>query len=721
MNDTRIAVALAATFTCCAMPFSLRAEAGGAASPAQFGAIDDGRLANAPAEPQNWMAHGGPYPEWYYSPLDHVNVDNVQRLAPAWSFDFDTIRGQEATPIVVDGVLYTTTAWNKTYALDAKSGRQLWFYDPKVPGELGYKACCDVINRGPAVYRGKVFISTVDGRLIALDARTGKLVWSVNTVGRQKMYSISGAPRVMRGKVIIGNSGGEFGVRGYVSAYDVRTGKLAWRFYTVPDAPAKGPDGAASDEALKRIASPGWSGNWYKYGGGGAPWNSIVCDPELNRVYVGTSNPYPWNQKYRSDGKGDNLFTDSIIALDADTGRYVWHYQETPGDSWDYDATEDMVLAEITVAGRTRKVLMQAPKNGFFYVLDRKNGKLISADPFVAGITWATGVDAVTGRPNVDPNARYANGPFEARPSAEGAHNWYPSAYSPKTRLVYIPAAENSLVYAGVDHFENIEGIDNLGIQMGPPPQSKGGAPASAASTPKGPPASQFYLLAWDPVARKAAWHVPVRGGGVLATGGGLVFQGRHRNGTAGELDAYRADSGQKLWSYQTPNAILTGAISYSVDGEQYIAVVAGAGGGPDLVASTGAVLAQQPGRVYAFKLDGKATLAPDPPPAPAANPPSQTGSNEDVNRGQISYGKYCARCHGFGINSSNIVPDLRRSAALTDQDLWKNIVIGGVLKNAGMIGWSRFLSPQDAEAIRSFVASEARRLADEPQQAPLP
>jgi quinohemoprotein ethanol dehydrogenase len=667
-------------------------------------------------EPRDWLAHAGPYPDWYYSPLAQINATNVKTLGVDWSFDFDTTRGQEATPIVKDGVLYTTSAWSKVFALDASNGRMLWSFDPKVPGPAGYKSCCDVVNRGPAVDRGKVYISTIDGRLIALDAKQGKPIWSTLTVDTSRMYAITGAPRVIRGKVIIGNTGGETGARGYVSAYDTDTGKLVWRFYTVPGDPAQGPDGAASDAVIARVARPTWAGQRYDFGGGGLVWNAITLDPTSNRLYIGTGNPFPWNPKFRSDAGGDALFTDSIVALDADSGKYLWHYQEVPGDAWDFDATEDMILIERSVGGKPTQLLMQAAKDGYFYVLDRSAGKLLSADPFVAGITWAGGVDIASGRPRVDAAANYADVPFNGSPGPSGAHSWRPSAYSPLTGLVYIPASENSLRYAGADHYKFQEGVDDLGITKGALSVTKG-APVVAAdpSTNNRPtPESREYLLAWDPFARRAAWRAPATGGGgILATAGNLVFQGQHRNGTAGEFVAYRADNGERLWSHATPNAILAGAISYRVNGVQYVAVTSGAGGSADLITrGSNSELAPNLGRLVVFRLNGTAILPPDAAPAAPANLPAEIWTEQAVRDGEATYSRFCSRCHGSGTRSHNVVPDLRRSGALNDRAAWQSIVIGGALAGAGMISWDPFLSPADAENVRAYVASEAKKLA---------
>jgi quinohemoprotein ethanol dehydrogenase len=701
---TRLNALISAVLVVAQSAISLASARADSAPIGTFGKIDDVRLKDAAAEPQNWLSHGGAFPEWYYSPLGAVNQSNVAQLKPAWVFEFDTVRGQQATPIVVDGVIYTTSAWSKVYALDAMTGRKIWSYDPKVSGQDAAKACCDVVNRGVAVYMGKVYVAALDGRLIALDAKTGTVVWSVMTVDLTHTYSISSAPRVLPGKIVIGNSGGEMGVRGYVTAYDAQTGRLAWRFYTVPNNSTQGPDGAASDEVIAKVARPTWFGKRAKFGAGGAVWNAMVYDPELNLLYMGTGNPFPWNRKTRSEGRGDNLFASSIVALNANTGKYIWHYQENPGDSWDFDAVADMALTDLTIGGQTCKVLMQAAKNGFFYVIDRRTGKLISADPYVEGIRWAKKIDLMTGRPVVALNAYYDHKPFAGSPGPVGAHSWVSSAYSPKTGLVYVASSQNGLTYANEDNYKFVEGLVNVGIRK----DDLAGIHAAG-------PASRDYLVAWDPSSVKAAWRVPSHGGGgTLATGGNLVFQGEHRKVTAGRLVAYRADTGEPVWSIDTPNTIMAGPISYEVDGEQYIAATGGAGGADIVGATTNETLASQPGRLIAFKLGGTAQMPPDPPPAPPANPPSQQWPESTIAAGAAAYAEYCTGCHGMNTQSSNIVPDLRRSAALTNYDAWQSIVIGGVLTDQGMISWKRFLNAARAERIRAYVGREARKLAAE-------
>ncbi|HXR50750.1 MAG TPA: PQQ-dependent dehydrogenase, methanol/ethanol family, partial [Steroidobacteraceae bacterium] len=432
-----------------------------APAPAQ---VDDARLARADAEPQNWLAHGGNQQAQRFSGLDQITPENISRLKPAWYLEFDTYRGQESTPIVVDGVIYVTTAWSKVYAVDGRTGKALWQFDPQVPGPAAAKNCCDVVSRGAAVYRGKVYVATYDGRLIALDAAKGQPVWTAQTVDPEAMYTISGAPRVGAGLVFIGNGGGEFGGRGYVSAYDADSGKLVWRFFTTPGDPAR-PDGVASDDIMASLVQPTWFGPFDPSRGGGMVWNSIVYDAEFDQLYMATGNGYPWPRLYRSAGKGDNLFISSVVAVDARTGKYKWHYQETPGESWDYDSIADMILADVTIDGTQRKVLMHTPKNGFFYNIDRSNGKLISAEPFVPGVNWASHVDLKTGRPAVAPKAYYTDKPVRLSPGEGGGHSWQPTAFSPKTGLMYLQASANSSTrYIPRGSYHYVKGMDYLGL-----------------------------------------------------------------------------------------------------------------------------------------------------------------------------------------------------------------------------------------------------------------
>ena len=522
--------------------------------------VDGKRILNADKEPHNWLSHGRTYSEQRYSPLDKINDKNVGKLGVAWSFEMPAKRGMEATPLVIDGRMYTTSAWSVVYALDAKSGKLLWTYDPKVPRNWAKRACCDVVNRGVAAWGDKVYVGTIDGRLVALEAKTGKVVWDVNTINRSQAYTITGAPRIVKGKVIIGNGGAEFGVRGYVSAYDAETGKMAWRFYTVPGDPKKGFESKTMEMAAKT-----WTGQWWKYGGGGTVWDSMAYDAELDLLYIGVGNGSPWDRDVRSPKGGDNLFLSSIVALKPDTGEYVWHYQTTPGDTWDYTATQHMILLNAKIAGEDRKLLVQAPKNGFFYVLDRTNGELISAEKFVQ-VTWASKVDLKTGRPVETKNARYPDPkkPQFTFPSPFGGHNWHPMAYSPKTGLVYLPAQEMPFVYGKRKGFKYKPGEWNLGVKF-----SHSSLPEDRKAAAKIIPLLKGRLLAWDPVKNKKVFSIEHPGpwnGGVLATAGNLIFQGT----PGGTFNAYRADNGKKLWSTHAQTGVVAAPATYAVDGEQY-------------------------------------------------------------------------------------------------------------------------------------------------------
>jgi PQQ-dependent dehydrogenase (methanol/ethanol family) len=671
-------------------------------------AVDGDRIRKANAEPQNWLSHGRDYDEQRYSPLSRVNADSIHKLGLTWSYAFDTNRGQEATPIVVDGILYTTTAWSKVFAFNAATGKLLWSFDPNVPGRKGYDACCDVVNRGVAVWKGKVFVATLDGRLIALDAATGHPVWSTATVDAGQPYTVTGAPRVIKNKVLIGNGGAELGVRGYVSAYDAASGKLAWRFYMTPN-PNGQPDGAASDAIFKKTAAATWSarGAWKETGGGGTPWDAIVYDAALDQVLIGGGNGGPWNHRIRSAAEGDNLFLASIVALDPETGAYRWHYQETAGDDWDFTATQPIILADLKIEGRTRQVLMQAPKNGYFFVIDRRTGKPISAANFVP-VNWADGYDTTTWRPKVRPAARYDvnGGDWLGLPSAYGAHNWHPMAYSPDTGLVYIPVQLQPFGYADDPNFKYMPGRWNLGDAS---------AQNIGPRTPEGLAALKAIckgeLLAWDPVAQTARWRVPHTSpgnGGVLATAGNLVFQGT----AEGELAALRADTGEKVWSFQGHNGIIAPPITYEVAGEQYIAVMAGYGGSNGVSSPfPGSAAKASNGELLVFKLGGAFQLPQVTPIILPPNPPKETWPREVEDKGELLFAGQCGLCHGPSTYSSGVLPDLRRSGALSDKDAWNSIVRDGALEGKGMVGFANWLKPDETDAIRAYVAKQARLL----------
>lgn len=663
---------------------------------------DGARLEAAASEGDNWLTNGRDYAEQRFSPLDAINTGNVAKLGLAWSYDLDTHRGQESTPLEVDGVLYTTSAWSKLQAFDVESGKLLWQFDPRVPGETGAKACCDVVNRGAALWHGLVFIGTLDGRLIAVDAKTGKQKWSTLTVDQSKRYTITGAPRVVKGKVIIGNGGAEFGVRGYVSAYDTETGTLAWRFYTVPGDPSQPVESPILSEAATT-----WNGEWWKYGGGGTVWDSIAYDAELDLLYIGVGNGSPWNQRVRSPGGGDNWFLASIVALRPDSGEYVWHFQTTPGESWDYTATQHIILADLSIGDGVRKVLMQAPKNGFFYVIDRTSGEFISARNYVT-VNWASGVDAKTGRPIENPQARfYQTGkPSIQQPGPFGGHNWQPMAFSPLTGLVYIPANDMSFPYVDDAKFVTRKlgvnlGVDGVAASL---PQDAGTRAAVMAAT-KG------HLAAWNPIEQKEVWRVQYPSpwnGGVLATAGGLVFQGTAN----GEVRAYRADNGKELWSFAAQTGVMAPPITYRVNGEQYVTVVAGWGGAfPSVAGEVSWVAGKLPNRsrVLTFKIGGTAQL----PPVESRIrelpvPPRATAAAATVLEGKTVYHRYCYYCHGDAAISGGVIPDLRFSTALGDAGAWSAIVRKGALASNGMIACGDEVSASEAEAVRAYVILRA-------------
>ncbi|MBI1402453.1 MAG: PQQ-dependent dehydrogenase, methanol/ethanol family [Porphyrobacter sp.] len=676
------------------------------------GGVTGAMLTGADGDTANWISHGRTYSEQRFSPLDQVNRETVGKLGLAWFADMDTARGQEATPLVIDGKLYLTTAWSKVKAFDAATGAKLWEYDPKVPGETAVKACCDVVNRGLAAWGDKLFLGTLDGRLVALDRDTGTVAWEKATTDPAKSYTITGAPRVIDGKVIIGNGGAEFGVRGFVAAYSAEDGKELWKFYTVPD----GKQGEDAPAYLQKAAET-WNmdvlGQSEAIGGGGTVWDSMAYDPDLDLLYIGVGNGSPWNRAYRSPGpdgtgEGDNLYLSSIVAIRPETGEYVWHYQTTPGETWDFTATQHIILADLEIGGKMRKVLMQAPKNGFFYVIDRETGELISGKPYIP-INWATGLDA-KGRPIENPETRVdrTGKPALVLPGPLGGHNWHPMAFSPKEGLVYIPAFEAATLYVPQAGWkpDTARGF-NVGFDLGAgalPPDL--GFRKQVYGTVKG------KLMAWDPIKQEARWTVEFPGpwnGGLLATGGGLVFQGN----SGSEFAAYDAADGKKLWSFAAQTGIVAPPVTYTVNGEQYVAVLAGWGGAYAITADGDLINHQGPvrnlSRLLVFKLGGTAKLPPAPPLAELPlDPPPSRASAEMIALGQAKYGRYCAVCHAPGAVGSTELPDLRRSGALGDAKAWQAVVYDGILKDNGMVSFSPSLSKEEVEAIRAYVIKRA-------------
>jgi PQQ-dependent dehydrogenase (methanol/ethanol family) len=583
--------------------------------------VDDKALKNAAKNGDEWLTNGRDYSGERYSPLKQIDTSNVSRLGLAWYYDTGSFPGTlESTPIVSNGTLYVTATWSMVFAIDARTGKEKWHWDPKIghqnfpPGSSGNpnkvrtgpSLCCGPGNRGVAIYDGKVYVGTLDARLVALDAETGKVVWDVRTAGENEDYSITGAPLIVKGMVMIGNGGGEFAVRGYITAYDAETGKQLWRTYTVPGDPSKPFESKAMEVAAKT-----WTGEWWKLGGGGNPWDAISYDPELDLLYLGTSQGGPWVAKYRSPQGGDNLYICSIIALKPETGKFVWYFQTTPDDEWDYDAVQGLTMADLKIDGKVRKVIMQAPKNGFFYVLDRKTGKFISAAPYV-NVTWAKGVDPKTGRPIENPNIHdYAKGVVVA-PGAAGGHAWQAMSFNPNTGLAYIPALDSTFRYVQAPEFKPELGAYNWGIVFVPPPPPAPGQPAPP------PPSSRpgGFLSAWDPTTETERWRLPMmNGGGTVTTAGNLVFAASG----GGDFVALSADKGEKLWSTKLV-AGFANPVTYMLDGKQYVSVLAGRAG---------------KGRVYTFVLDGQEpipappVMSPPPPPPPGAAPAAPTNQNQ--------------------------------------------------------------------------------------------
>jgi len=646
----------------------VHARAAQPASGGQRGQVDAKRLANADKQPDQWLTSGRDIGNGHYSPLTQINKDNVSHLGFAWDYDTHTTRGLEATPIVVDGVMYASGSVGQVYALDAKTGKELWTFDPNNDLRVNQRACCDEVNRGVAVWKGKVYVASFDGHLFALDAANGKAIWKVDTItDKKKAYTSTGAPQIAGKVVVIGNAGAEYDARGYVSAYDLETGKLTWRFYTVPGDPSK-----PYENPELAMAAKTWDpkSDW-PMGGGGTVWGDMAYDPELNLLYFGTGNGTFYDQSRRSPAGGDNLFIASILAINPDTGRLVWYYQEAPGDQWDYDVVQQIVLVELEIDGVARKVLMQAPKTGFFIILDRKTGKLISANKYVP-VTWADHIDLATGRPVETADARAykysSNGKDLIQPSPMGGHNWNPMSYDPKTGLVYIPTIENGqeAIFSG-----------------------------------------KSFLRAWDPIRGRIVWDVQMPDwydrAGVVSTAGGLVFAGS----VAGHFCAYDALTGEKLKDMDVGTSIMAGPMSYMIEGTQYVAVMAAWGGGGWNFPHPASAAYQRgnEGRIIAFKLEGGPAPIPPllPPIQPIPQPPPFTASPEAVKKGADLFKAHCSSCH---LNQpGSLAPDLRRMTPETQQ-AFRQIVLGGALINAGMPPWDDVLSPEDADAIHAFLIS---------------
>jgi quinohemoprotein ethanol dehydrogenase len=694
------------------------------------GNVDLQRWSAAEREPGQWMALGRTWRGDRFSPLNQINVDNAAKVGFAWEAPVRSHRGrvehgQESTPLVVDGVIYASGPWGSVVAVDAKTGQERWRYDPQVDGSYNRKACCDVVNRGLQVWEGRVYVATLDGFMVALDAANGAEVWKVDTlIDRDtRSYTITGPPQVAKNVVVIGNSGAEFGVRGYITAYDLKSGAQKWRFYTVPGDPAQAPP----EHPEMEVALKTWDAksDWAS-GLGGTVWGEMSYDPELNLLYVGTGNASPLAIWYRSPSGGDNLFLVSILAINPDTGRLAWHYQTTPGEMWDFTATQNMILADLKIDGRDRKVLMQAPKNGYFYVLDRATGEFLSGKPYVF-TNWASSIDA-KGRPTINPEAIYKDKPAIVFPTGAGAHNWPPMAFNAQTGLVYIPARESGMVMTPrADGYQWKPGQTNAAHQavfsffvdlMSPEDRKR--YDAVVAAHPGLPqPGTREFLIAYDPIAQKERWRLPrgraeFGGGGILTTAGNLVVQGT----SAGNLMLHKADSGDVVAQIEVGTGIMAAPISYELDGEQYIAVLAGIGGAmsPLNPQESVAIRYQNYGRLLAFKLGGGKT--PLPPPrelGPIPELPPLAGATEEMaNQGRGLFARRCTSCHGaYGTTRLSSYPDLFRLTPEVHKT-FKDIVLGGILASNGMASFADVLNEQDTAAIQAYLVREQMKLRSE-------
>jgi quinohemoprotein ethanol dehydrogenase len=678
----------------------------GARSP---GAVDRARLLTA--DPDQWLNSGGDWRGAYHSPLRQINEATISRLGFAWSHDLETSRGLEATPIVVDGVMYTSGDWGRVYALDARTGKAIWSFMPPVDGQYGRYACCDVVNRGVAVWKGRVYVGALDGWLYALNAATGKVLWKADTfVDRKRPYTITGAPQIAGDVVVIGQGGADFAdARGYVSAYGLAHGELRWRFYTVPGDP-KRPVESPDLVAAARTWAPN---SLWRSGGGGTAWDAMAYDPKLDLLYVGVGNASPYSWWDRSPGGGDNLYLASILAIHPKTGRLAWHYQEVPGERWDYTATQKMILADLRLGGRVRRVLMQAPKDGFFYVLDRATGELLSAKPYTP-VNWARRIDLKTGRPEFTGEADYDKGPALVYPAASGGHNWQPMAFNPQTGLVYIPVIEGAMVYAkGYDLKArsladrwNVNGVFVEDYPAAGIPELDL-PPLDQVLRGRRAPARRGVLRAWDPVAGRTVWEAESPTyweGGVLSTAGDLVVQGD----SAGALVVREARSGRVLKRLDTGTSIMAAPMSYSVGGVQYIAVMAGYGGAAGWTFPPGSAAYRygNQGRILAFRLDGPAVPLPAPfVETPVPRPPARLAGPAEVARGDRLFANHCAQCHANV--ARGLVPDLRRMAPETHA-AFGDIVLRGALSGAGMGRFDDVLDEADVRAIHAYLIDEA-------------
>jgi quinohemoprotein ethanol dehydrogenase len=653
----------------------------------------------------NWSGVGGSADEASFSKLDQVNLRNAGELGLEWALDLPGEVTLEATPLAVDGTLYFTGSYAKVYAVNGETGQLLWEYDPrtweKAPDKMHFSFGA---NRGVAYENGRVFVAALDGRLIALDAATGEELWVARTIPKGALNISTGAPRTMNGKVIIGNGGADFGARGFVTAYDSATGRRLWRFYTVPGAPEQN----RGDPAMEKAAET-WSGEWWKTGTGGTVWNGMTYDPELDRVYLGVGNAGPYDPEVRSPGGGDNLYTSSIVALDAKTGKYLWHYQQNPRDSWDYKATPNLVTATLEIEGKPRKVLMHAPTNGFFYVLDRETGKVISAEKTTV-VTWAKGIDLATGRPIEEPNIRYEEGETKIWPGTVGGHNWQAMSYNPGLGLVYIPIQQIGARFRRVSDASEASdtGFNVMGL-------------VTEAIVEK-PGDGKGELVAWDPVAQKEAWrirHDHLWNGGTLTTAGNLVFQGT----ADGWFNAYSGKTGERLWRFNAGLGIIAAPMSYAIGDKQYVSILVGYGGTAAAFGKfmdVGWKYGAQPRRLLTFALGGKSTLPEPVPPTMKINAlddPELVLDEADIAAGR-ALSVRCAACHGVGFHSTGTPgPDLRESGIALDLAAFSALLKEGTLLERGMPRFDA-LSDDEIRQLHAYIRARAREALGERKEA---
>lgn len=655
----------------------------------------------------DWPLHGNTSNETRFSHLNQINRQSVTKLGLAWEYeDFlvrgRTHRGMEATPIVRDRTMFFTGPWSVVYAVDAVTGDEKWVYDPGVDGAWARRACCDAINRGAALKDSSVFVGTLDGYLVSIDAESGKELWKTDTlIDRSKSYTITGAPRIAGDLIVIGNGGAELGVRGYISAYHYASGELAWRFFTVPGA---GPD----EHAELAEARKTWGDQTrFDLGGGGTVWDSMTYDDTAGLLYVGVGNGSPWPKWTRDPGGGDNLYLSSILAIDAKSGALKWHYQTTPGDSWDYTATQNIILADLEIDGVLRKVLMQAPKNGYFYVLDRITGELLSAENYTP-VTWADGVDPETGRPRISDSALYDQGARVVWPGTPGGHNWQPMAFSEKTDLVYIPVLEMPQKFSLQEGAAALPHTVNTKANVKAPPFADDD-PALPEQAPA--PSMRSYLTAWDPVTQKQVWQSDDLGwwsGGALATMGGLVFQGA----SDGVFRVFDDTTGDLLHSIDFGTGIMAAPITYQIDGVQYVAIAAGYGGAQNARFLPGMAARERENyeRLIVLKLDGANVRTPPRREAVAPFPlyTEAIADPQTVALGLSLYRQYCGRCHA-PMGAPNGYPDLWNLPPST-HDAFQQIVGEGVLAYGGMAGFSDALNENEISAIQAFIIDSQQK-----------